>query len=250
MINEFIENIYATKEVFGPDNRPRDAFPASLPYEDGKALYTLITKAQSRQTLEIGMAYGISTLFMLQGHQDNGGGEHVAIDPYQSTWWEGIGLLNVERAGFDGMFQCIEAPSFVALPQLLAQDKKFDFIFIDGNHRFEFTLVDFFYADKLLKPGGHVMFHDTWLPSIRKVLSFIYRNRREYYIISNRFNGTPRTGIAFWHMFFKTLKIAPLDIYAARYYAMRRYKRYCVLEKVKERDPEEMDSDWNFYRPF
>jgi len=32
-----------------------------------------------------------------------------------------------------------------------------DFAFIDGNHVFEYVLVDFFLIDKLLRPGGAII---------------------------------------------------------------------------------------------
>ncbi len=250
MANTLIEEIYASRKVLDADGAPRDAFPASLPYPDGKALHTAITETKSLRTLEIGMAYGVSTLFMLQGLDENGGGAHTAIDPYQQRWWEGIGRLNVARGGYKSTFQCIEAPSFEALPRLVSEGQKYDFIFLDGNHRFEFTLVDFFYADKLLNVGGWVMLHDVWLPSIRKIVSYISRNERGYYVVDPTFNGPPCRGLSFWRLYLQTLRSAPFDLLPAYFYAMRRYQRYCVLQKKQEHNPEELDADWNYYRPF
>ena len=250
MFNPLIDEIYSTQKVIGADDKPRDAFPVSLLYADGKALHQVITETKSLRTLEVGMAYGISTLFILQGLEDNGSGEHIAVDPYQKGWWEEIGKLNVARAGFSSSFRCCEAPSFMVLPQLLSEGKEFDFIFIDGNHRFEFTLVDYFFADRLLRVGGRIMFHDTWLPSIRKVLSFIHRNRSGYYAFDRRYCWGKRTGFAFLRAFLSTLRTAPLDIDAARLYASWWFANYCVLEKVAERDSETLDADWDFYCSF
>jgi hypothetical protein len=41
----------------------------------------------------------------------------------------------------------------------------------------DYALVDFFYIDKLLKAGGLVVFDDLWLPAIRRVVSFVLRER-------------------------------------------------------------------------
>ena len=60
----------------------------------------------------------------------------------------------------------------------MQRGSRFDSILIDGSHLFDYVLVDFFYADKLLKNGGYVMFDDTWMPSIKKVLTFVMLNRR------------------------------------------------------------------------
>lgn len=250
MFNPLIDEIYKSQKVNSSDDKPRDAFPVSLSYSDGVALHQVITETKSLRTLEVGMAYGISSLFILQGLEDNGGGEHIAVDPYQKGWWEEIGKLNVARAGFSSSFRCIEHPSFTVLPQLLSEGKQFDFIFVDGNHRFEFILVDFFFADRLLRVGGRVMFHDTWLPSIRKIMSFIHRNRSGFYKFDQRYCGIPRTGRAYLRAFLSTLRKVPMDIHASHVYASRFFPNYCVLEKCEERDPEKLDADWDFYQSF
>jgi len=64
-----------------------------------------------------------------------------------------------------------------ALPRLCAEGERFDFVFIDGRHLFDCVLVDFFYVDRLLEVGGYVALDDLWMPAVRKVKSFILRNR-------------------------------------------------------------------------
>ena len=250
MIATILDEIYKQKEVMAPDGTRRAAFPASLPLQDGQALYEAVLGTNSTQTLEIGMAYGASTLFMLKAVTENGGGAHVAIDPYQDKWWEGIGRSNVMRAECADMVRLLEQPSHLALPRLLSENARFDFIFIDGNHRFEFTLVDFFFADRLLKVGGHIMLHDAWLPSIRKVLSFICRDMGEQYTVSADYNGNKQAGVSFWHCFLKTLHTAPFDLLSAYFFSQRDFNRHCILEKVAECDDERRDADWTYYRPF
>jgi len=41
----------------------------------------------------------------------------------------------------------------------LARGVKIDFAFVDGWHTFDYTLIDFFYIDKILRSGGLVSFH-------------------------------------------------------------------------------------------
>jgi hypothetical protein len=122
------------------------------------------------------MAQGISTLFICQAHRDNGTGCHTAIDPFQERWFKSIGLANIERAQLKDVLRFYQAPSEEVLPRLCAQDERFDFAFIDGNHRFDYALVDFFYIDKLLNVGGYVVFDDLWIPPVRKVASFALKN--------------------------------------------------------------------------
>jgi predicted O-methyltransferase YrrM len=176
-MNTVIEGIYQTGRVEDPDLGPVTPFPISVPYETGALLYDVVYKGGLNSTLEVGMAYGLSTLFICQAHRDKGSGTHTAIDPYQGSRFRAIGLANVGKAGLDGYLRFHEAPSFEVLPALCRAGEVYDFAFIDGRHLFDYVLVDFFYIDQLLRVGGYVAFDDLWLPQVRKVVSFVLRNR-------------------------------------------------------------------------
>ena len=51
----------------------------------------------------------------------------------------GKGLEAVQRAGLSNRHTLLEEPNYYALPDLMRQGYKFDFIFIDGDHSFEFA---------------------------------------------------------------------------------------------------------------
>jgi len=72
----------------------------------------------------------------------------------------------------------LEGPSHLMLPGLLERGVKLDLAFIDGWHTFDYTLLDFFYIDKMLRPGGVVLLHDQSWPSKQKVIRFIMTHRR------------------------------------------------------------------------
>lgn len=177
-MNPTLEKIYQTSHVEDSQGNSIDPFPTATSQETGTILYELIQKYECQKSLEIGCAYGLSTLFMCQAHQNRGSGNHTAIDPKQSSRWKSIGLLNVKRAELEDRFRFFESPSYEALPKLLADGEKFDFAFIDGSHFFDYTLVDFFYIDKLLSVDKFVVFDDLWMPAIRKVIHYVLRNRQ------------------------------------------------------------------------
>jgi predicted O-methyltransferase YrrM len=52
--------------------------------QDGEDIYKTIRAGGARETLEIGFAYGISTLFILQALQDNGGATMKRLTPSKS----------------------------------------------------------------------------------------------------------------------------------------------------------------------
>jgi predicted O-methyltransferase YrrM len=120
------------------------------------------------------MAFGISTVAIATVFPD---GRHLAIDPHQRGDWRGIGLLNAERAGVADRVELLGEPSELALPRLAASGLELDLVLIDGLHLFDHTLVDFFYADRMLRVGGVVIFHDTWMPAVRQAASFVLANR-------------------------------------------------------------------------
>ena len=176
-MNSLLEKIYETGQVEDAQGQVINPFPTTTPKEIGRLLNDLIQTHNLQKTLEIGMAYGLSTLSICQAHHNKGSGSHTAIDPYQSKDWKSIGLLNIERAGLQDKLRFFEASADEVLPQLVTQQEKFDFAFIDGLHLFDYTVVEFFYIDKLLSVGGYIAFDDVWMPSVRKVISFVLKNR-------------------------------------------------------------------------
>jgi predicted O-methyltransferase YrrM len=172
-----IDRIYETGKVEAADGSLLDAFPESLPEAHASEIERVVRELRLTRTLETGMAYGLSTLAICAVHDQRNEGEHIAIDPHQSTDWGGIGLLNLERAGLSERARVIEARSDEALPRLRDDGTRIDFALIDGLHLFDATLVDFFHIDRMLDTGGVVVFHDTWMPAVAQAVAFVEHNR-------------------------------------------------------------------------
>lgn len=244
-MNPVIEEIYRTKKTEDTEGREIDAFPISIRYDEGMALYDLVRKTGAKRTLEIGMAYGLSTLFICQAHHDNGEGYHVTIDPYEKDHWRSVGLLNVKKAGFEKYTKHYNSPSHEVLPGLLSDKERFDFVFVDGSHLFDHALIDFFYMDKLLKAGGYVMFDDLWMPSIRKVISFILRNRN--YALRREFIREAAPLMERMALCLRDASQASFDPYSLflKWRLIYGMSNYCVLQKISDDE-----RNWEFYRAF
>lgn len=148
---------------------------SAISLSEGQFLQKLVREVSPTVSLEVGLPYGISALFICGVLKP--GSQHIVIDPYQNTdSWDGIGIKNLRQAGYDDMVRLIEQPSYRALPQLEAGGQRIDFAFIDGWHTFDFTLVDFFFIDQMLKVGGIVAFDDANWPAIRRVCRFVKTN--------------------------------------------------------------------------
>lgn len=156
--------------------------------DEGMALFTLAGSAPLADTLEIGLAYGFSTAYLLAAQEARGAaaGCHVAVDPYQDRDWEGIGLAVAH--GLIEQSSGLDAASFRHLPQrsehaLVDLDRaraRFGLTFIDGYHRFDDVLVDFTLAARLTPCDGVIVLHDMWLDSIAAVAGFVRSNRRDF----------------------------------------------------------------------
>lgn len=156
---------------------------SNIDKEEGEFLKEIIKTYKFKNTIEIGCAYGLSSLHICSAIADQNNCYHTIIDPFQSTDWKNIGQNNLEKAGIN-FFKILEEPSEIALPFLLSQNKKYDFGFIDGWHTFDHTLIDFFYLNRLIKVGGVIVIDDVGLPSINKFMRYIL-NYPSYELIGN-----------------------------------------------------------------
>lgn len=174
---DLLNEMYATKKAADLTGAVHDLEVAGVPQSTGLVLYDLIRTHKPTKTIETGFAFGFSTLFILQALADNGGGTHEAIDPVEIVRWHGIGLANVRRAGWEGMFSHLDLASSLALPSHLINGDRFDFAFVDGSHLFDDTLLDAYYMDKIVNVGGLIVFDDWgWMPAVKAVTSFIETN--------------------------------------------------------------------------
>jgi len=207
-MNRIIKQIYESRFVQDADGNNISPFPTAISEESGAILYDFIRDRGLHNTIEVGMAYGLSTLYICEAHNVCGCGHHVSIDPYQEKYYKSIGRLNIQRAGLEKYSTVYIAPSHSVLPKLISSDERFDLAFIDGSHLFDYALVDFFYIDMLLKQEGYVVLDDMWLPQIRKLASFILKNRA-YKAVP----VTSRLGLgARWFRFKRRLVQNPLQL--------------------------------------
>ncbi len=143
--------------------------------EEYAVLDQLLALCHPQHTLEIGMATGGSSTRICAFLHARGDGKHTAIDPYQFApdVWAGRGAARVRDAGLGNCLEVIDQPDFLALPELVRAQRRFDFVLIDGWHSFDHTLLDLFYADLLLNAGGVVAIHDTNWPAVHRACRFL-----------------------------------------------------------------------------
>jgi predicted O-methyltransferase YrrM len=176
-----LRSMYSQQPQWGADGQRHELDSTTrISIEEGLFLYQLCRDSNARETLEIGCAYGFSTIYFLAALSSSADAHHFAIDPCEYSYWKGIGAKKADELGMGRAFRLLEEMSTVAIPRLRNESLRFDVIFIDGEHRFDDVLVDFTLSAVLCKQGGFIIFDDMWLPPIRKVVSFVRRNRADF----------------------------------------------------------------------
>jgi predicted O-methyltransferase YrrM len=174
-----LDEIFASGCVEHPEGHPLKLI-ANVSREDSDAMRRFVRASKPALAVEIGMAYGVSTLSILDGIAENGTGKLISIDPY-INWPTGrrVALHQIARAGLSNAHEHLDEPSYVGLPRILDRGLKADFIYIVGNHDYDYAFTDFFLSDKLISPGGVIAFNDCGWRSVFKVIRHIKR-LREY----------------------------------------------------------------------
>jgi predicted O-methyltransferase YrrM len=161
------------------DGSVHPLFPVAASAAEGEDLRDWVVRVNAARTIEIGLGYGISALFVCEGLLAGGhvAPTHVVIDPYQATRFADLGLQVLGEAGVADLVEHYAEESQIVLPRLLAAGESFDLAFVDGNHRFDWVFVDLFYLGRLVRPGGVIVVDDYQLPAIVRATSFFVANR-------------------------------------------------------------------------
>lgn len=191
-VNDTLSRIYAEGSVTDASGHVHKFKDTTNPVQ-GRHLYNLVKENRYTRTMEIGLAMGASAAWICQAHHElHMGGRHLAIDPNQTSQYASIGLHLSQLCGVREHLSLLEMPSYRGLPRLLEQvlageQAPFHLIYIDGWHTFDYTLVDFFYADLLLQVNGIIVLDDVRHKPVRSCLNYLATNYSHYELV----NETP-----------------------------------------------------------
>ncbi len=177
-VRGLIDEVVREGTLVAADGEVHEIFPVAIPSAEGEALRDVVIAERATRTIEIGLGYAISALYICEGLLSAGqlNAKHVVIDPYQRSRYADVGLGLLERAGVADLVECSQRPSEIALPAMVEQSARFDLAFVDGNHRFDGVFVDLFFLGRLVRPGGVVFLDDYQLPGVARAASFFVEN--------------------------------------------------------------------------
>jgi predicted O-methyltransferase YrrM len=196
-MNAVLEEIIRTGQVMTEDGQPLKRH-SGIVHDEGVLLQEIVRAIKPTVSLEVGLAYGVSAMYICDALEKTPNTRHIVIDPYQMSngarnlctmdkevrifgpegeSWRGVGLHNLKKAGHSDIIDFHGVPSHIALSNLESQGCKVDFAFVDGWHTFDHGLMDFFHIDRILRVGGVIAFDDAEWPSLHKLCRFIVTNR-------------------------------------------------------------------------
>lgn len=175
-----LREMLTTRRTVGRSGVVFEGLSSNSTINNLKFIQQTMQDLKPKRTLEVGLAYGASTLVFCAEHQRLNHSEakqHVAIDPYQPySPYDEAGVYAVERAGLAGFLDYRPEFSEFVLPRLLETHHRYDFIYIDGSHLFENVFIDAFYAARLLNDGGLMALDDSTDLHVAKAIDFIRTN--------------------------------------------------------------------------
>jgi predicted O-methyltransferase YrrM len=163
---------------FNAGGAKSDFRTVTITTKEGKTLSHWVQRENAAHTIEIGLAFGFSALYICEGLLLNRTPDpkHVTLDPWQLSGYANRGLEILENAGVMSLVEFYNEKSQLALPQFLKEGKQFDLAFVDGNHRFDAVFLDLYYLGHLVRKGGIIMLDDYDLPGIHRAAAFYIIN--------------------------------------------------------------------------
>jgi predicted O-methyltransferase YrrM len=148
-----------------------DVASGSINRGDGRAIYYLVRALKPARLLEIGTHVGGSTLHIAAAMRRNiADGRECSLTTVDLKDVDGAGSAPWKRAGLSqsprdniaslGMADRVEFVTGDSSAYFRECSTRFDFIFVDGNHREDSAYADILAATGCLQPGGSILLHD------------------------------------------------------------------------------------------
>ena len=249
-MNQLLQTIFVSNQV---EDDEGNSLPLHSHTKEKQCEFIegIIADTKPTSTLEIGLAYGISTLAILDAlsklHQPF---RHNVIDPYQSAW-SNIGLSYIKKSGHSDKVTFWPKFSDEVLPKLYYENYKIQLAYIDSTKVFDVLLVDVYFITKILELNGILILDDCGFPGIRLLVRFlsqhpsyrIYKGFNKDKFSKKRTFAMAATYFIADHLPFKkqvlsNYNFAKDEVLGVDYHCI-------AFQKIKEDD-----RNWDWHRPF
>jgi predicted O-methyltransferase YrrM len=189
-IQEHIDDFYRTLFHIGCDGVARLNI-GSPRKQESELLARLVLDLKPERTLDWGLGGGASCIVIVLARRELGcPGRHVSLDPFERSGSNDAGLMQLQARGLrdDVDFRDVRSDEF--LVEAGKSNRTFDFIFVDGIHKFGYVVTDAHLADRVLSQGGVIAFHDALLESTATAVSMLMRAPYRYQLLDLSFEPT------------------------------------------------------------
>lgn len=170
-----IKEIFDSNSIQENSNGNRIPLHSHTSIEQGVFLQKMFDIVKPLQSLEVGFAYGISAMFILEKHREihSKPNAHIVIEP--DTYWGNAAVFNIKKEGLIDYLQIINGYSDTVLTKLFHEEFRLQFAYIDTTKQFDVVMQDFYFINKMMDCGGILILDDcggNW-PGIQRVARFI-----------------------------------------------------------------------------
>ena len=145
-----------------------------IPYTQprwGELLYNFIVEHKPAECLELGFAHGVASCYIAAALDEIGAGRLTAVDLLDADWRKPSIEDLLSRAGLQRYVTVVRERTTYNwfLKKKIEENSSskgcepvYDFCFIDGPKNWNVDGLAFFLVDKLLRPGGWILFDDLY----------------------------------------------------------------------------------------
>lgn len=190
---ETLSEIFRLNTIEINDEGQRIPLHSNTSKKQGEFLQEMFDLVKPNRSLEVGFAYGISTLFILEKHCQNNSADqcHIVIEP--DDYWGPAAVHNIKKEGLLKYLEIKKGYSDKVLASLFLQNYRIQYAYVDTTKRFDIVMQDFYLIDKMLDVGGIVILDDCgggW-PGIQRVARYV--NTLPHYELIGKHNENKQT---------------------------------------------------------
>lgn len=154
-INNYIDTVFTKQDALLDEviaSIEENGMPAiSVSPSSGKLLTMLTAISEAKNVLEIGALGGYSGICLARGFGSEGKLTSLELEEKYAT----LASSNLTKAGFDGQVSYRTGPALQNLEQLVNENQRFDFFFIDADKENYENYLN--YCIQLAKPGAVIV---------------------------------------------------------------------------------------------
>ncbi len=136
----------------------------NMSLHQGKLMTRFLREHAIRDILELGTKHGVSTCYFAGALTSQGGGSITTLDLAESENFTPPAENLLDRCGYRDMVSIYRDPTSYTwqLKKFLEEDPtpRFDLCYLDGAHSWSVDGFAFFLVERLLRPGGWIIFDD------------------------------------------------------------------------------------------